>query len=37
MRESNSVDMLKANGIWDDWVSGKRGKTEMKKSLIVDC
>jgi hypothetical protein len=26
MRESNSVDMLKADGIWDDWVSGKRGR-----------
>src|SRR5579872_4682120 len=26
MRETNSVDMLKADGIWDDWVSGKRGR-----------
>jgi carboxypeptidase Q len=26
MRETNSVDLLKANGIWDDWVSGKRGR-----------
>jgi hypothetical protein len=26
MRESNSVEMLKADGIWDDWVSGKRGR-----------
>ena len=26
MRESNSVDMLKSDGIWDDWVSGKRGR-----------
>jgi carboxypeptidase Q len=26
MRESNSVDMLKANAIWDDWVSGQRGR-----------
>ena len=26
MRESNSVEMLKAEGIWDDWVSGKRGR-----------
>ncbi len=26
MRESNSVDMLKADGIWDEWVSGKRGR-----------
>lgn len=26
MRDSNSVDMLKANGVWDDWVSGKRGR-----------
>jgi carboxypeptidase Q len=26
MRESNSVDMFKAEGIWDDWQSGKRGR-----------
>lgn len=26
MRESNSIEMLKANGIWDDWVSGNRGR-----------
>jgi hypothetical protein len=26
MRETNSVEMLKANGIWDDWVSGQRGR-----------
>jgi Zn-dependent M28 family amino/carboxypeptidase len=26
MRESNSVDMFKAFGIWDDWQSGKRGR-----------
>jgi carboxypeptidase Q len=26
MRDSNSVDMLKADGVWDDWVSGKRGR-----------
>lgn len=26
MRESNSVEMLKAAGIWEDWVSGKRGR-----------
>ncbi len=26
MRDSNSVDMLKADGIWDDWISGKRGR-----------
>ena len=26
MRESKSVEMMKANGIWDDWVSGKRGR-----------
>jgi len=26
MRESNSVDMLKADGVWDDWTSGKRGR-----------
>jgi len=28
MRDTNSVDMLKANGIWDDWVSGKRGRAK---------
>jgi carboxypeptidase Q len=26
MRATNSVEMLKANGIWDDWVSGQRGR-----------
>ena len=26
MQETNSVDLMKANGIWDDWVSGKRGR-----------
>jgi hypothetical protein len=26
MRDTNSVDMLKADGIWDDWVSGRRGR-----------
>jgi Zn-dependent M28 family amino/carboxypeptidase len=26
MRDSNSVEMFKADGIWDDWVSGKRGR-----------
>jgi len=26
MRETNSLEMLKANGIWDDWVSGQRGR-----------
>ena len=26
LRETNSVDMMKADGIWDDWVSGKRGR-----------
>ena len=26
MRETNSVEMLKADGIWDDWVGGKRGR-----------
>jgi carboxypeptidase Q len=26
MRESNSVDILKADGIWDDWTSGRRGR-----------
>ena len=28
MRDSNSVDMLKANGIWDDWVNGQRGRAK---------
>jgi len=26
MRDTKSIDMLKASGIWDDWVSGKRGR-----------
>jgi Zn-dependent M28 family amino/carboxypeptidase len=26
MRDTNSVEMLKADGIWDDWVNGKRGR-----------
>ena len=26
MRDTGSVEMLKADGIWDDWVSGKRGR-----------
>jgi carboxypeptidase Q len=26
MRDTNSVDLLKADGVWDDWVSGKRGR-----------
>ncbi len=26
MRDTNSVEMLKADGIWDDWVSGARGR-----------
>jgi len=26
MRDSNSIDQLKADGIWDEWVSGKRGR-----------
>jgi len=28
MRDTNSVEMLKADGIWDDWVSGKRGRQQ---------
>jgi carboxypeptidase Q len=28
MRETNSVDMFKAFGIWDEWRSGKRGRQE---------
>jgi len=26
MRDTNSVDLLKAFGLWDDWTSGKRGR-----------
>ncbi len=26
MRDSHSDEMLKAAGVWDDWVSGKRGR-----------
>lgn len=26
MRDSKSVEMMKANAIWDDWQSGKRGR-----------
>lgn len=26
MRETNSVEMFKAFGLWDDWQSGKRGR-----------
>lgn len=26
MRETNGVELLKSDGIWDDWVSGKRGR-----------
>jgi len=26
MHESNSVEMFKAEGIWDEWVSGQRGR-----------
>jgi Zn-dependent M28 family amino/carboxypeptidase len=26
MRETNGVELLKSEGIWDDWVSGKRGR-----------
>jgi hypothetical protein len=26
MRDTNSVDMLKADGIWEEWVSGARGR-----------
>ena len=28
IRETNSVEMLKANGIWDDWVSRQRGRQQ---------
>jgi Zn-dependent M28 family amino/carboxypeptidase len=26
MRDTDSVEMLKSEGIWDDWASGKRGR-----------
>jgi carboxypeptidase Q len=26
MRDTNSVEMMKSDGVWDDWVSGKRGR-----------
>ncbi|HVN21795.1 MAG TPA: M20/M25/M40 family metallo-hydrolase [Dongiaceae bacterium] len=26
MRDTNSVDMMKASGVWDEWESGKRGR-----------
>lgn len=26
MRDTNSIEMMKANGIWEDWVSGQRGR-----------
>jgi carboxypeptidase Q len=26
MRETNSIEMMKNAGVWDDWVSGKRGR-----------
>ena len=26
MRDSNSVEMFKAFGIWDEWASGQRGR-----------
>jgi len=26
MRDTSSIEMLKAEGSWDDWVSGKRGR-----------
>jgi carboxypeptidase Q len=29
IRETNSVDMFKAFGLWDDWVSGKRGRQKQ--------
>src|SRR5579871_5554626 len=28
MRDTDSVEMMKADGIWDDWTSGKRGRTK---------
>ena len=35
MRETNSIELLKAFGLWDDWTSGKRGR--QKKKQIADC
>ena len=26
LRETNGVELLKGDGVWDDWVSGKRGR-----------
>jgi carboxypeptidase Q len=26
MRDTNSVETMKADGVWDDWLSGKRGR-----------
>ena len=26
MRDTKSVELLKAFGLWDDWASGKRGR-----------
>jgi len=26
MRDTNSVEMFKAFGLWDDWQNGKRGR-----------
>jgi hypothetical protein len=26
IRDSNSMEMFKMFGLWDDWVSGKRGR-----------
>jgi hypothetical protein len=26
MRDTKSVELLKAFGIWDDWASGQRGR-----------
>ncbi len=28
MRESNSIELFKAFGLWDDWVSGARGRAK---------
>ena len=35
MRDTNSVDMFKAFGLWDDWGSGKRGRQNIDFRLTI--
>ena len=35
MRDTNSVDMFKAFGIWDEWVSGQRGRAEVDCRFLI--